>query len=93
MLASVGEVRANPHQANRLVVHLDVALRQRDLVDFKRYPGEAQLSSDVHPSQLHIHGNDLHSTHTSGVILTNNLCEFLTAPPPPPSLSPLISRT
>lgn len=37
---------------------------QRDLLDSESDPCKAELASDVHAADLHVHGHDLHGAHT-----------------------------
>lgn len=55
------------HQLHRFVVHVDVLLRERNLFDFESDTGKTQLPCDVHPSQLHVHCNNLHGTNASDI--------------------------
>lgn len=53
------------YQPHRFVVHFNVLLIQRNLLNLECDTSETQLSGNVHPSQLHVHGYDLHGTYTS----------------------------
>lgn len=54
------------YQFDRLIIDLHKILAERELFNTECDAMETQLSCYVHPSQLHIHGNQLHSTHSSG---------------------------
>jgi hypothetical protein len=54
------------HEFHGSVVHVDELGRQLNLLDAEQGVFEAELASDVAPTQLHVHRNDLHGTDPAG---------------------------
>ena len=56
------------NQLHRVVVDLLVSIADSNLGDPKGHPVEAELTSDVHPPQFHVHSNQFHSSYTSAYV-------------------------
>lgn len=54
------------YKFDRVVVDFDEILREADFVDLERDAMETELPCDVHASELHVHGDYLHRSHTPG---------------------------
>lgn len=65
ILFSICIVDVETYHSNTVIVDLDKIFLQRNLLDFKCDAFKTELSGNVHSSELHIHGNQLHSTNSS----------------------------
>lgn len=65
ILFSICIVDIETYHSNTVIVDLDKIFFQRNLLDFKCDTFKTELSGNVHSSELHIHGNQLHSTNSS----------------------------
>lgn len=55
------------HQQGCVVVDALEGRGQRNLLNAEGDPREAELACNVHAADLHVHGHDLHGTHTPAV--------------------------
>lgn len=59
------------YQPHRFVVHVDVFLSQRNLLNLEGYTCKTQLPCNVHPPQFHVHSYYLHGSNTSEIKIGN----------------------
>lgn len=65
VLFSICIVDIKTYHSNTVIVDLDKIFIQRNFLNFKCDAFKTQLSGNVHSSELHIHGNQFHSTNSS----------------------------
>lgn len=65
ILFSICIVDIETYHSNTVIVDLDKIFLQRNFLNFKCDAFKTELSGNVHSPELHIHGNQLHSTNSS----------------------------